>query len=67
MQGRKWFGHNGGTLGANTEFAIFPDDRLTLTVLANRDPPMASAMFAYLRELVLNPSLRKICRTIEIP
>jgi D-alanyl-D-alanine carboxypeptidase len=61
--GRRWFGHNGGTLGANTEFSIFPDDRLTLTVLSNRDPPMASAMLAYLRKLVLNPSLRASCAT----
>lgn len=61
-QGRKWFGHNGGTLGANTEFAVFPEDRLTLTVLANRDPPMASAMFDYLRKLVLNPSLQRTCK-----
>jgi len=59
--GRRWFGHNGGTLGANTEFAVFPQDQLVLTVLSNRDPPVASAMFAYLRKLVLNPSLRATC------
>jgi len=62
-EGRRWFGHNGGTLGANTEFAVFPEDRLTLTVLSNRDPPMASAMFAYLRKLALNPSLSATCET----
>jgi len=61
--GRKWFGHNGGTLGANTEFSVFPEDQLALTVLSNRDPPMASTMFAYLRKLVLNPSLRETCET----
>ncbi len=62
-KGRRWFGHNGGTLGANTEFAVFPEDRLTLTVLSNRDPPMATDMFAYLRKLVLFPSLRATCET----
>lgn len=66
-EGRKWFGHNGGTLGANTEFAVFPEDHLTLTVLSNRDPPMASGMFAYLRKLVLNPSLRATCATGDSP
>ncbi|MDQ2861638.1 MAG: beta-lactamase family protein, partial [Pseudomonadota bacterium] len=65
--GRRWFGHNGGTLGANTEFAVFPKDQLVLTVLSNRDPPMASAMFAYLRKLVLNPSLRATCAKAGSP
>jgi CubicO group peptidase (beta-lactamase class C family) len=59
--GHKWFGHNGGTLGANAEFQVFPEDRLTLSVLSNRDPPMASAMFAYLKKLVLAPSVRATC------
>jgi CubicO group peptidase (beta-lactamase class C family) len=59
--GQKWFGHNGGTLGANTEFAVFPERRLILCVLSNRDPPMASAMFGYLKKLVLDPSLRASC------
>jgi D-alanyl-D-alanine carboxypeptidase len=66
-QGRAWFGHNGGTLGANTELAVFPDDRLTLTVLSNRDPPMATDMFHYLRALILNPSLQATCRTQDLP
>lgn len=66
-EGRKWFGHNGGTLGANTEFAVFPDEQLTLTVLSNRDPPMASTLFAYLRKLALNPSLQASCETDGSP
>ena len=65
-QGQRWFGHNGGTLGANAEFAVFPKERLTLTVLANRDPPMASAMFAYVRALALNPSLRATCQAGDL-
>lgn len=59
----QWFGHNGGTLGTNAEFAVFPADRLTLSVLSNRDPPMATRMFAYLRKLALDPSLRASCGT----
>jgi CubicO group peptidase (beta-lactamase class C family) len=66
-EGRRWFGHNGGTLGANTEFTVFPEDELTLTVLANRDPPMASDMFAYLRKLALNPTLRASCGAAGSP
>jgi CubicO group peptidase (beta-lactamase class C family) len=59
--GHSWFGHGGGTPGANAEFAVFPKERLTLTVLANRDPPMATTMFAYLRRLVLDPASRQTC------
>ncbi len=59
--GHPWFGHNGGTPGANTEFAVFPDDRLTVAVLANRDPPMATAMFAFVKKLLFDPSLVASC------
>ena len=59
--GHRWFGHNGGTPGTNTEFAVFPDDRLTVSVLANRDPPMATAMFAYVKRLLFDPSLVANC------
>jgi len=60
-QGHRWFGHNGGTLGANTEFAVFPDDRVVVTVLSNRDPPEATQMFAYVRGLVLGPPSPATC------
>jgi D-alanyl-D-alanine carboxypeptidase len=60
-QGHRWFGHGGGTPGANAEIAVFPEDRLVLTVLANRDPPMATRMFAYLRRLALDPARRLTC------
>jgi D-alanyl-D-alanine carboxypeptidase len=59
--GHQWFGHNGGTLGANTEFAVFAEDRLTISVLVNRDPPMATAMSAYVKKLLFDPSLVKSC------
>jgi CubicO group peptidase (beta-lactamase class C family) len=59
--GHTWFGHNGGTPGANTEFAVFPEDNLTISVLVNRDPPMATAMFAYVKKLLFDPSLVASC------
>jgi D-alanyl-D-alanine carboxypeptidase len=61
--GHQWFGHNGGTPGANTEFAVFPQDRLTISVLVNRDPPMATAMFAYVKKLLFDPSPVASCST----
>ena len=59
--GHRWFGHNGGTLGGNTEFAVFPDDQLTLSVLSNRDPPSATQLFSYARDLVLHSALQATC------
>jgi D-alanyl-D-alanine carboxypeptidase len=59
--GHRWFGHNGGTLGANTEFAVFPTEGLTIAVLVNRDPPMATAMFGYVKQLLFDPSLAASC------
>ncbi|MBV9332122.1 MAG: beta-lactamase family protein [Alphaproteobacteria bacterium] len=59
--GEPWFGHNGGTPGANAEFVVFPRQRLILTILANRDPPMATKMRSYLTDLVFAPSLQKRC------
>lgn len=49
FEGHRWFGHNGGAPGANGEAATFPDDEITLIVLANRDPPLASRFFRALR------------------
>ena len=37
-----WFGHGGGTLGANAEFAVQPDHQWVVSVLSNRDPPVAT-------------------------
>ena len=52
----RWYGHNGGTLGANAEFAVFPDDGVTITVLSNRDPPVATTMFGFVRGLLFDPA-----------
>jgi D-alanyl-D-alanine carboxypeptidase len=45
--GRRYFGHNGGAPGMNGELRIFPADpghaAATIVVLANRDPPVATA------------------------
>jgi D-alanyl-D-alanine carboxypeptidase len=40
----RWFGHNGGTLGANVETMTFPESRITVVIMANRDPPVASSL-----------------------
>jgi CubicO group peptidase (beta-lactamase class C family) len=63
--GKKWFGHNGGTLGANAEFAVFPNQQWTLTVLSNRDPPTATNMFKYLRALLTSPDALATCGSQE--
>ncbi len=59
--GKRWFGHNGGTAGANAEFAEFPEDQWTLEVLSNRDPPVASTLFRYLKDLLFKPDALKAC------
>ncbi len=40
----RWFGHNGGALGVNVETMTFPDARITVVIMANRDPPVANAL-----------------------
>lgn len=59
--GKRWFGHNGGAPGANTEFAEFPDAQWTLSVFSNRDPPVASKMFRYLKNLIFKPDVLQTC------
>ena len=44
-----WFGHNGGTLGANAEFWIQPDHQWVVSVLSNRDPPTATKVAGWTR------------------
>lgn len=59
--GHRWFGHNGGTAGANVEFAEFPEEQWTLSVFSNRDPPVASTMFRYLKDLLFKPETLQTC------
>ena len=54
--GHRWFGHNGGSPGANVETAVFPDDHAALVVMANRDPPVASRLYRQLRDQLLHPA-----------
>ncbi len=61
FEGRRWFGHNGGAPGVNTEATVFPDDGVTVVVLANRDPPAASALFRRLRTELFDPAAREAC------
>jgi CubicO group peptidase (beta-lactamase class C family) len=49
FSGHRWFGHNGGAPGVNAEATVFPEERVIVVVLANRDPPMATAMFRQVR------------------
>ena len=55
FEGHRWFGHNGGAPGVNTEAAVFPDDGLSIVVLSNRDPPSATMLFRKVREFLFHP------------
>jgi CubicO group peptidase (beta-lactamase class C family) len=61
FEGHRWFGHNGGAPGVNAEAVAFPDDGVVAVVLANRDPPLASALFRELRPLLFDPAAMKAC------
>ena len=61
VAGHRWFGHNGGTLGANTELTVFPDDQWAVVVTSNRDPPSGTQMFRYVRDLLLHPQTLATC------
>jgi CubicO group peptidase (beta-lactamase class C family) len=61
FEGHRWVGHNGGTLGANTEVVSFPDDQWSLVVLSNRDPPEATELLHRLRNLLFHPDLVRTC------
>lgn len=58
FEGRRWFGHNGGNLGANVEVAAFPDEGWAIVILSNRDPPAATDLFHYARGLTASPRRR---------
>jgi hypothetical protein len=56
FDGHRWFGHNGGAPGVNTELAAFPDDHAAMIVLADRDPPVATTLFRQVRAMIFSPS-----------
>ncbi len=53
VRGHRWFGHNGGTPGVNSETMVFPDDQISLVLLSNRDPPSASLLLRDLLPVVM--------------
>ena len=52
--GRRYYGHNGGAPGMNGELRIFPAEpghaAATIVVLANRDPPAATAVANFISD-----------------
>ena len=46
----RWFGHGGGAPGMNGELRIFPSAGCTIAVLANQDPPAATAVARFIGE-----------------
>jgi CubicO group peptidase (beta-lactamase class C family) len=52
--GRRYYGHNGGAPGMNGELRIFPAEpghaAATVVVLANRDPPAATAVANFISD-----------------
>ncbi|HEX4098684.1 MAG TPA: serine hydrolase domain-containing protein, partial [Caulobacteraceae bacterium] len=46
--GRRVWGHNGGAPGMNGVLSILPDSGYTVVVLANRDPPAADGLGAFI-------------------
>jgi CubicO group peptidase (beta-lactamase class C family) len=61
FEDHRWFGHNGGAPGVNAEATVFPDDQTAIVVLANRDPPAATAVFRQLRAALFEPAAGKLC------
>jgi D-alanyl-D-alanine carboxypeptidase len=59
--GVRWYGHNGGTLGANAEFSIQPDHQWVISVLSNRDPPTATNIMRWIKALLANPTHFSSC------
>ena len=46
--GTRYFGHAGGAPGQNGELRIFPKSGYVIVVLANRDPPAATAIATFI-------------------
>jgi CubicO group peptidase (beta-lactamase class C family) len=61
IDGHRWWGHNGGAPGVNAEATVFPDNQLSIVVLANRDPPAATMLFHELRTALFDPAKRQMC------
>jgi CubicO group peptidase (beta-lactamase class C family) len=48
--GRRFLGHGGGAPGMNGELRIYPDQGFIVVVLANRDPPAAQRLAAFIAD-----------------
>lgn len=66
-EGHRWFGHNGGAPGVNVETAAFPDDKISVVVLSNRDPPAASSLFRDLRGALFDAGALAACAGQSLP
>ncbi len=54
-EGHTFLGHAGGAPGMNGELRIFPDDGYTVVVLANIDPPAATAVANFISDRLPSP------------
>jgi D-alanyl-D-alanine carboxypeptidase len=61
--GLRWYGHSGGTLGANAEFSMHPDHQWVISVLSNRDPPTATNIMRWMRSLLAGRARLSGCST----
>lgn len=52
FNGHKWFGHNGGTLGVDTETRVYEGDKTSIVILANRDPQSAPNILRKLKSVL---------------
>jgi len=64
--GRKVISHGGGIEGFNTELAYYPDEKLTVAVLANLNGPSASEMVPRLAALALGDAVKLTSERKEI-
>jgi CubicO group peptidase (beta-lactamase class C family) len=44
LQGHRYYGHTGGSMGATSNLRIYPDDGIVIVLLVNSDPTFISAM-----------------------
>lgn len=58
INGWRSVGHNGGIPGANAEFLMFPDQGIDVVVLANIDPPAATATLGHVIGALTGTKLR---------
>lgn len=63
--GYSWFGHNGGTFGANTEFAVRRDGQWVVAVVSNRDPPVATALMHEIQRLIDDAAPASTCGALR--